>query len=80
MRIVDDAGDAGIDAAERGDEIAGIDVFGPINLGEGQMGGGGVGVERRGIGIDAAELAYLLPSSGHSLSFAGVTDDPPHEA
>jgi hypothetical protein len=34
VRVVDDAGDAGIDASERSDEIAGIHVLRPVALGE----------------------------------------------
>ena len=72
MRIVDHAGDAGIDAAERGDEIAGIHVVGPIGLGEGLMRRGGVGVQGRGIGVDAAELAF--PGMAMAIDEAGDED------
>ena len=58
VRIVDHAGDAGVDAADRGEIIADIVVLRPVRFGEGQMRGVHVVGERRRIGIDAAQLPF----------------------
>ena len=55
--VVDDAGDAGVDAAECRHQVADIHILRPVGLGKGQVRRRRVGGECRRIRIDAAQLA-----------------------
>ena len=77
VRIVDYAGDARIDAAQRGQIIADIVVLRPVRLGERQMRRVHIVGERRRIGIDAAQLAFpgmavAIDQARHDNAIAGV--------
>ena len=77
--IIDDAGDAGIDAADRRQIIADVMVLRPICLGERQVCRVHVIGERRRIGIDAAQLrlpgmAVAIDQAWHDNAVAGIDD------
>jgi hypothetical protein len=57
VRIVDDAGDTGIDTADSGEIVADIHVLRPIGLSEGEVCRVGIVGQRRRIWIDPAKLA-----------------------
>jgi hypothetical protein len=58
VRIVDKAGDAGVDAAERGDQVAGIHILGRIERREALVRGGHVFADRGAVRNDGAQLAF----------------------
>ncbi len=58
VRVVDHAGNAGIDAADGGEVVGDIMVLRPVCLGEGKMSRVAVIRKRRRIGIDAAKLCF----------------------
>ncbi len=77
VRIVDHAGDAGFDAADRGQVIAGVVILRPVGLGEGEVRRIGIVGKRRRVRVDEAQrrfpgMAVTIHKAGHQNGVAPI--------
>src|SRR5262249_58347142 len=70
VRIVDEASDAGIDAAKRGGEIADVHVLRLVEGGKAAMRGAHIVADGRAVGNNAVELA--LPGVAVAIALPGA--------